>query len=119
MGIDITAKIQAQNFIREGVVMSGSSGIRGYLLQTIVTLLDTLTNESVWDSMAVEPNNESEKVDISWYMSGDLVKVTQVKSSQNQINIPNVREWASELENSCHASKYELILARLRLRLTR
>lgn len=90
--------------------MSGSSAIRGYLLQTIVSLLNALHNNQSWDYVALEPNNESEKVDIAWYFPNNKIKASQVKSSQNQINLPSVKEWAKELEDSIKADEYELIL---------
>jgi len=90
--------------------MSGNSSIRGYLLQTVVSLLNALQDNQTWDFVALEPNNESEKVDIAWYYPDDNIKASQVKSSQNQINLPNVKEWAKELEDSLNATGYELIL---------
>lgn len=93
-----------------GNTMSGNSGIRGYLLQTIVSLLSTLQEDKAWEYVALEPNNESEKVDVAWYFTDNNIKFTQVKSSQNQINLSSVKEWAKELENSLVATEYELIL---------
>jgi hypothetical protein len=90
--------------------MSGNSGIRGYLLQTVVSLLKALEDNQTWDFVALEPNNESEKVDIAWYFPGNNIKASQVKSSQNQINLPDVKGWAKELEDSLNATWYELIL---------
>lgn len=90
--------------------MSGKSGMRGYLLQAVVTLLSALQHSSKWDYVSLEPVNESEKVDIAWYFPDNIIKFTQVKSSQNQINLPNVKEWAKDLENSLDAHEYELIL---------
>jgi len=90
--------------------MSGSAGIRGYLLQTIITLIDALKSNGDWTSLGLEPNNTSEKVDIIWYYPLEHVKVTQVKSSQNQISLEQVKGWATELENSYPATDYELVL---------
>jgi PAS domain-containing protein len=91
--------------------MSGNASIRGYLLQTIICLLDALQNDSKWVSLSLEPHLDSEKVDIVWYYTDpDEVKVTQVKSSQNQINKPHVKRWAKELEDSIQATSYELTL---------
>ena len=90
--------------------MSGNSGMRGYLLQTVISLLNALQDNQKWDFIALEPNNESEKVDIAWYYPDNKVRVSQVKSSQNQINLPSVKEWAKELVDSSKATDYELIL---------
>lgn len=90
--------------------MSGSAGARGYLLQAIITLLDALQRDSTWESLTLEPNSLSEKVDIAWFYPEGIVKVTQVKSSQNQINLKQVKQWAGDLEKSFQATSYELIL---------
>lgn len=90
--------------------MSGNTSLRGYLLQTIITLLDALDDDSSWIGLTLEPNSMSEKIDVVWYYPKSLIKVTQVKSSQNQINLRQVKTWASELEKSIVATGYELIL---------
>jgi hypothetical protein len=90
--------------------MSGNTSLRGYLLQTIITLLDALDDDSNWIGLTLEPNIMSEKIDIVWYYPESLIKVTQVKSSQNQINLRQVKTWASELEKSIVATDYELVL---------
>jgi hypothetical protein len=91
--------------------MNGRASARGYLLQAIICLLDALQNDSRWESLSLEPHLDSEKVDIVWYYpESDEVRVTQVKSSQNQINIPHAKRWAKELEDSIQATNYELIL---------
>ena len=88
--------------------MGGREATRGIVLQALVCLLEAL-QDNIWESLALEPDHEAEKVDIAWYYS-DRVKATQVKSSQNQINVPDAKKWAEELENSCEATSYELIL---------
>jgi hypothetical protein len=45
--------------------MSGNAGIRGYLIQTIICVLDDLEKDNNWLSVTLEPMDESEKVDIS------------------------------------------------------
>jgi hypothetical protein len=90
---------------------SGSASVRGYLLQTIICLLDALQGDSEWESLALEPHLESEKVDIVWYYPDpQKAEVTQVKSSQNQINKPQAVRWAKELSSSIEAASYKLIL---------
>lgn len=91
--------------------MSGRAGMRGYLLQTIICLLDALQKDGEWESLTLEPDLDSAKVDIVWYSAEpNRVRATQVKSSQNQINVPQTKRWAKELEDSIQATKYELIL---------
>ena len=89
--------------------MSGASSIRGYLLQTLIGLLDSLLKDNQWEQLSIEPINESQKVDIVWYYK-DKKKVVQVKSSQNQISKRHVMSWAKELEDSTISEDYELVL---------
>ena len=89
--------------------MNGAAGIRGYLLQTLSCLLESLEVTSTWEAISIEPHEASEKVDILWH-SHDRTKVVQVKSSQNQINKTDVESWTQELESSCKADEYELLL---------
>jgi hypothetical protein len=93
--------------------MSGSGGasVRGYLLQTIICLLDALQGDGGWESLTLEPHLESEKIDIIWYSPiSQEAKVAQVKSSQNQINKSQAEQWAKELSSSIEAASYKLIL---------
>ena len=61
--------------------MGGNAGIRGYLIQTIICVLDTLESDNLWTSVTLEPLDESEKVDIRWKYSDDTIKLCQVKPS--------------------------------------
>ena len=89
--------------------MGGQSAIRGFLLQTIVCILDAIGENVDWTSISIEPNLTSEKVDIAMTYERKL-KVTQVKSSQNQISLPQVKIWSAELKQSIKADNYEIIL---------
>jgi hypothetical protein len=89
--------------------MSGATGIRGYLLQTLSCLLENLEVTSSWEEISIEPNTASEKVDVLW-RSHDSIRVAQIKSSQNQIGKADVELWAKELETSSAADEYELLL---------
>lgn len=91
--------------------MGGNAGIRGYLIQTIICVLDTLETDNLWTSVTLEPLDESEKVDIRWKYSDDSIKLCQVKSSENIIRHSSAKKWCEELEtHSPIASKYELIV---------
>ena len=48
--------------------MGGQSGIRGYLIQTLIAILESFERND-WASICIEPNDESEKVDIKWIYS--------------------------------------------------
>ena len=88
--------------------MGGSSAIKGFLLQTLICLLETLENKD-WKFVVIEPNEESEKVDIVWFYE-DKKKAVQVKHSINQISKSQVENWVTELESNTDADEYELIL---------
>ncbi|MCT1523869.1 hypothetical protein [Sphingobacterium hotanense] len=90
--------------------MGGNAGIRGYLIQTIICVLDALDSDSEWLEVTLEPLNESEKVDIRWVYP-DKVKVCQVKSSQNIIRFNDAKKWCTDLTtNSPNINEYELIV---------
>lgn len=88
--------------------MGGQAAQRGYLLQALTTLLESLEDSS-WDHLAIEPNEVSEKIDIQWHFP-DRVKVEQVKHSKNTITVPAVKAWAEDIERSMTADNYRLIL---------
>ncbi|HEX7756289.1 MAG TPA: hypothetical protein VF421_13140 [Niabella sp.] len=89
--------------------MGGASAIRGFLLQSIVSILDALDNDVKWTEIGLESDELSEKVDIVYkFPAGD--KIMQVKSSQNQITLPLVTQWSADLEQSYVAAEYELVL---------
>lgn len=91
--------------------MGGQESLRGYLLQTIICVLDAFNEDNDWNAVALEPNVDSEKVDIIWYYSDPArIIVDQVKSSKNRINIPQAKIWTKELEDSIKADEYNLIL---------
>ncbi|SFX13505.1 hypothetical protein [Cytophaga hutchinsonii] len=91
--------------------MGGNAGIRGYLIQTIICVLDTFETDNLWRSVTLEPLDESEKVDIRWKYVDDAVKLCQVKSSENIIRHSAAKKWCEELEtHSPNASEYELIV---------
>ena len=90
--------------------MSGQYAIKGYLIQTLVAILDSF-NDSHWVNVSVEPNGESEKVDICWIYEDGTKRVMQVKSSKNPFELYAAKKWAKELENgSLDASEHILYL---------
>jgi len=91
--------------------MGGNAGIRGYLVQTIICVLDALEEDNAWTSVTLEPLDESEKVDIRWRYSDNRIKLCQVKSSQNVIRLSKAKKWCEEIETeSPDANSYELII---------
>ena len=69
--------------------MNGQYAIKGYIYQSLVALLDSF--EYDWVSICVEPNDESEKVDIRWNYSDGRIMVVQVKSSKNPFHLSAIK----------------------------
>lgn len=91
--------------------MGGNAGIRGYLIQTIICVLDALEKDNEWTSVTLEPLDDSEKVDIKWKYPKDVVKVCQVKSSENVIRYSAAKKWCDELiSTTADATDHELIV---------
>lgn len=89
--------------------MGGPEAIRGYLIQTIISLIESLEKDEEWTRLELEPKNESEKVDICFHYPNKK-RVIQVKSSENQINLNKIKKWCEDLKNSTKADEYELKL---------
>jgi hypothetical protein len=88
--------------------LSGQDGNRGYLIQSIIALLESL-NDNDWTTVTIEADYISDKVDVAWQgIKG--TKVSQVKSSINQISKSNAVKWATELKENSKADEYLLIL---------
>lgn len=79
--------------------MGGQAGIRGYLLQGIIAVLDSLDINNQWLTVSVEPNDESEKVDIIWDYGNGKRKVVQVKSTKNKFKLSDAKKWAQDLKD--------------------
>jgi hypothetical protein len=96
-------------YYETGIDMSGQAGGRGYLMQAVITVLDAVTDDPAWTALALEPNLASEKIDVVWYYP-NRKKVVQIKSSQNQITVRDVRIWANDLKASLPCAEHELRL---------
>ncbi|CAB3736427.1 hypothetical protein LMG24238_06229 [Paraburkholderia sediminicola] len=91
--------------------MGGREAIRGFAVQTLICLLDSLWANGQWTAVTLEPDSDNDKVDIYWEYADDSTLAQQVKSSKNQIGKGDVVVWCKELKGSNAASKYQLILA--------
>tara|TARA_B100000809_G_scaffold60903_1_gene57507 strand:+ start:448 stop:642 length:195 start_codon:yes stop_codon:yes gene_type:complete len=57
--------------------LSGQDGNRGYLIQSIIALLESL-NKTDWDEVTIEPDHISDKVDVAWIgKAGTVLKRRQ------------------------------------------
>ncbi|PHF44674.1 hypothetical protein [Bacillus toyonensis] len=90
--------------------MGGKEGSRGYLYQSIATVMDTVLDEK-WKAVEVEPDTDNDKVDILWLYENNKKKVVQVKSSENNISRADIISWLEELiEDVNDAEEYKLML---------
>ncbi len=89
----------------------GQPSIRGYLIQTLIALLDALAKDRPWEYVRLEPADpELEKIDLLWEQATGT-RAVQVKSSQNQIGKADAERWAGELEtHHGGADELELVL---------
>ena len=91
--------------------MGGREAIRGFAVQTLICLLDSLWTSLAWSAVTLEPDSDNDKVDIFWEFSDGSTCAQQVKSSKNQIGKGDVVAWCKELKESHAAGKYQLLLA--------
>ncbi|WP_321885971.1 hypothetical protein [Paraburkholderia bannensis] len=91
--------------------MGGREAIRGFAVQTLICLLDSLWESRQWTAVTLEPDSDNDKVDIYWEYADGSTVAQQVKSSKNQISKGYVVAWCRELKDSRAADKYQLILA--------
>ncbi|WP_217486127.1 hypothetical protein, partial [Burkholderia cenocepacia] len=91
--------------------MGGREAIRGFAVQTLICLLDSLWANGQWTAVTLEPDSDNDKVDILWEYADGSTLAQQVKSSKNQIGKGDVVAWCKELKDSNAASKYQLMLA--------
>ncbi|MFF3926273.1 hypothetical protein [Paenibacillus lactis] len=90
--------------------MGGKEGARGYLYQSVVSVLNSLVAED-WLFVQIEPDTANDKVDISWLYENDEQEVTQVKSSINNFTKPNIISWFETLfKDVPNAKAFKLIL---------
>jgi hypothetical protein len=88
--------------------------MRGFLVQTLIALLEALRDDPPWTSVTLEPDLDSEKVDILWAYRDGTTKAVQVKSSQNPFSKTKVEQWAADLQKWKGADRYELMPGRPR-----
>lgn len=89
--------------------LGGPEAIRGYLIQTIMSLLESLKEDDGWINLELEPEDESEKVDIK-FQYPEKKRVMQVKSSKNSIGLRQIKKWCKELKKDTEPDEYELKL---------
>ncbi|MEM4992495.1 hypothetical protein WKH56_08140 [Priestia sp. SB1] len=90
--------------------MGGKDGARGYLYQTIASVLESLHNDG-WKYVKIEPNTPKEKIDVLWEYKNSKEKAVQVKSSINNLSKADINNWLTELAGDASSvEKISLLL---------
>lgn len=88
--------------------MGGQEGIKGYTYQTLVAILELLTNKK-HGTITVEPKTKNDKVDI--LIHDDIETVIQVKHTVNNFTFNKAVTWINDLIlDYSNADKYSLYL---------
>lgn len=90
--------------------MGGQDGTRGYLLQAISAVLQSLTARD-WVNISIEPNDSHQKVDIQYWDAAGETVVTQVKSSVNNFDKADLLKILADLINDAPAAKRYILTA--------
>jgi hypothetical protein len=90
--------------------MGGQDGNRGYMLQAIVAVLESLSKDD-WEYVALEPDESNQKVDIQWWDKEEKISVYQVKSSINNFDKADILNILHDLTITVPAAdSFSLIL---------
>ncbi|WP_456363477.1 hypothetical protein [Priestia aryabhattai] len=84
--------------------MGGREGSRGYLYQAIASVLNSLY-ENDWEYVQLEPDSQNDKIDVMWEYKDGRKKVTQIKSSYNNLSQADIKNWLEELINDAEDSE--------------
>ena len=79
--------------MKAGTKSGGQAGMRGYLVQTLVALLDLVQTDPPVTEITIEPPIGDEQFDFLW-KDKDGSHATQVKSTTNSFVKADVEKWA-------------------------
>jgi hypothetical protein len=77
----------------------GAAAIRGFLVQTMVALLDIAQANPPFLDITMEPDEGQDQFDFAWSDASGRFAV-QVKSSVNQFSLPDATKWATALQQA-------------------
>src|SRR5689334_6623751 len=87
----------------------GSVAIRGFLVQTLVALLEIVKSESSFTEITLEPATGDDQFDFVW-KNDEGSHATQVKSTVNSFTRTEVEKWANKLRKARTNEKCTLML---------
>ncbi|MEN9864462.1 MAG: hypothetical protein RL748_52, partial [Pseudomonadota bacterium] len=73
--------------------------IRGFLVQTMVALLDIAQADPPFIDITMEPIEGQDQFDFTW-CDASVRFAVQVKSSDNQFSLPDATRWATALQQA-------------------
>lgn len=89
--------------------MSGKESIRGYIIQTMIAILESLQRD--WKCISVEPDTKNDKVDILWTENDSSENLYQVKSSINDFGKTEILSYLLDLyKENQNANSFRIIL---------
>ncbi|HDR7544716.1 TPA: hypothetical protein QCX64_004280, partial [Bacillus thuringiensis] len=92
----------------------GRHSLRGYKVQTIVSLLEALQENPEWKIFSIEPKDEAKEVDVCFEKKDESKMLIQVKSTKNQFTSKNAHNWLQKLKSvykGCGTNiEYKLVL---------
>lgn len=87
----------------------GAAAVRGFLVQAVVALLDTVRADPPFFQIILEPTTGNDQFDYLW-TAADGSHATQVKSTINTFARTDVERWASELQTARNNESCRLVL---------
>lgn len=90
--------------------MGGQEGSRGYLYQSVISIIDAC-DKLDWEYISVEETTPEDKVDIAFLdKSEKVLSAIQVKSSVNQFTVGDMQSWIKAMVDDISCDSYCLYL---------
>lgn len=87
----------------------GAAAVRGFLVQAVVALLDTVRADPPFIQITLEPATGDDQFDYLW-TDANGSHATQVKSTANSFSMAEVERWAARLQKARSHESCRLIL---------
>ncbi|MDT3498631.1 hypothetical protein NLU03_31275 [Bacillus toyonensis] len=92
----------------------GRYSLRGYKVQTVVSLLKALQNNLNWKEFSIEPKDEAKEVDVYFEKTDGSELLIQVKSTKNKFTAKQAHDWLQALKSGYKGCRkkieYKLVL---------
>ena len=88
----------------------GRIALRGFIGQTLYALYQVLSAEPAFTVLTLEPDEGNDKFDYTWDDEAGGRFAVQVKTTQNQFTLAQVRNWAEAMATQPSTRTYSLCL---------